>query len=149
MGTKTKLKRPPNLKGVWLDRGIAGLVIGLNWAGLTTYISCAGHRSAPPGKGWGRGFIGFMGYRDKEGIVKICELYGLTNIKIRYRIEHSQLYKEQIQDSEWHRGEATMVSFDPIGKPWSYADPFEDVYDPLDHCEYQLELFKGYVETYW
>jgi hypothetical protein len=72
-----------------------------------------------------------MGYRDKEGIVKICELYGLTNIKIRYRIEDRGLL---------YRGEATMVSFDPIGKPY-HADPFDDVHDQLDHCEYQVELF--------
>jgi len=129
MSTKTKFNIPPKSKfrGLRLDPGIVDLIIELNKAGFSTYISCAGHRSAGLGRGMLRGYISFEGYNDKEGIMKILEAYELRNIRIEHRMDASDYY----------RGEATLVSFDPIGIPKYSGD---DIIDQLDN-ERQLELF--------
>lgn len=118
--------------GLRLDHEIVDLLIELNKAGFSTYTSCAGHRSGGSGKGMIRGYIGFERCNDKEGIVKMLETYGLRNIRIQDQVEDSGLYK----------GEVTMVSFDPIGKPQSHADDFDDIFDPLDYKARQLELLR-------
>lgn len=134
MSTKTKYKIPPKSKfrGERLDPEIVELIIELNKAGFSTYMSCAGHRSVAPGKGMLRGFIGFKRCNDKEGILKILEAHGLRNIRI----------EDQIEDADpdfYYTGKATMVSFEPTGK--SRTDVFDGIYDQLDN-ERQLELFK-------
>jgi len=133
MSTKTKFNIPPKSKfrGLRLDPEIMELIIELNKAGFETYISCAGHRSAGPGKGMLRGFIGFKRCNDKEGITKMLEAYGLRNIRIQ----------DQWEDADpdfYYRGKATMVSFDPIGEPKLFNG--DDIIDQLDN-ERQLELF--------
>ena len=132
MSTKTKFRIPPRsrFRGLRLDPEIVELIIELNKAGFSTYMSCAGHRSMAPSKGMLRGFIGFKRCNDKEGIVKILEAYGLRNIRI----------EDQIEDADpdfYYRGKATVVSFDPIGEPRAGGD---DIIDQLDN-ERQLELF--------
>ena len=129
MSTKTKFKIPPKSKfrGLRLDPEIIELIIELNRAGFVTYGSCAGHPSYS-GKGMMRGYISFEGYNDKEGIMKILEAHGLRNIRIEYGMDDSDIY----------RGEATLVSFDAIGIPKYSGD---DIFDQLDYCERQLELF--------
>ena len=88
MSTETKLKLPPKSKfrGLRLDPEIVDLVIELNRAGFSTYGSCAGHPSYS-GKGMMKGYISFEGYNDKEGIMKILQSYGLTNIRIEHRVQ--------------------------------------------------------------
>jgi len=127
MSTETKLKLPPKSKfrGLRLDPEIVELIIDLNKAGFITYGSCAGHPSYS-GKGMMRGYIIFEGYKDKEGIMKILEAYGLRNIRIEYGLD----------DSDNYRGEATLVSFDAIGIPKYSGD---DIFDQLDN-ERQLLL---------
>ena len=129
MSTKTNFRIPPKSKfmGLRLDPEIVELIIELNKAGFSTYGSCAGHPSYS-GKGMMRGYISFEGYNDKEGIMKILEAYGLRNIRIEYGMD----------DSDNYRGEATLVSFDAIGIPKYSGD---DIFDQLDYCERQLELF--------
>ncbi len=34
-----------------------------------------------------KGYISFEGYNDKEGIMKILQSYGLTNIRIEHRVQ--------------------------------------------------------------
>ena len=132
MGTKTKSNIPPKskFKGLRLDPEVVELIIELNKAGFSTYMSCAGHRSAAPGKGMLRGFIGFKRCNGKEGIIKILEAYGLRNIRIEDQIEHAD-------PDLFYTGKATKVSFDPIGEPKWTGD---DITDWLDD-ERQLELF--------
>jgi len=130
MATKTKFNIPPKSKfrGLRLDPEIVDLIIELNKAGFSTYMSCAGHRSTGPGKGMLRGFIGFKRCNDKEGITKILEAPGLRNIRV----------EDQIEDSDDYKGKATLVSFDPIGEPRGFRD---NIIDQLDYRERQLELF--------
>lgn len=130
MSAKTNFRIPPKSKfrGLRLDPQIVELIIELNKAGFSTYISCAGHRSAGTGNGMLRGFIGFERCNGKKGIVKILEAYGLRNIRV----------EDQIEDCDDYRGRVTLVSFDPIGKPKSFRG--DDIIDQLDK-ERQLELF--------
>lgn len=132
MSTKTKFDIPPQsrFRGLRLDPEIVELIIELNKAGFSTYMSCAGHRSMALGKGVLRGFIGFERCNDKESIIKILEAYGLRNIRIEDQIEHAD-------PDFYYAGKATKVSFDPIGEPkWSG----DYIIDWLDD-ERQLELF--------
>lgn len=127
MSRKTNWRIPPQSKfrGLQLDREIVDLIIQLNRAGFVTYSSCAGHPSYS-GKGMMRGYISFEGYNDKEGIRKMLEAHGLRHIRIEHRLD----------DTNGYRGEATLVSFDAIGKPeWEG----EDIFDQLD-AERQLPL---------
>ena len=128
MSTKTT-NIPPKSKfgGLRLDPEIVELIIELNEAGFITYGSCAGHPSYS-GKGMMRGYIGFEGYNDKEGILKILEAYGLRNIKIEHRMD----------DSDGYRGKATLVSFDAVGIP---KHDYDGILDKLDY-ERQLPLFR-------
>ena len=129
MSTKTKFNIPPKsrFRGLRLDPEIVDLIIELNKAGFSTYMSCAGHRSTGPGKGMLRGFIGFKRCNDKEGITKILEAHGLRNIRV----------EDQMENCDDYKGKATMASFDPIGEPRTGG---EDIIDQLDN-ERQLELF--------
>jgi len=129
MSTKTKFRIPLNPKskfrGLLLDPEIVELIIELNNAGFITYGSCAGHPSFS-GKGMVRGYISFEGYNGKEGIMKILEAYGLSNIRIEHRMDATDGYS----------GEATLLSFDAIGIP---KGNYEDILDVLD-SERQLPL---------
>lgn len=130
--TAIELEMPPQSRfmGLRLDLEIVDLIIELNNAGFITYVSCAGHHSIEPGKGMFRGFIGFRWYADKDSLIKILSAYGLKNIRV----------EDQRVDCDDYKGKATLVSFDPIGKPEKRFGVMNEIIDQLDN-ERQLELF--------
>lgn len=92
-----------------IDSEIWDIVVDLNRKGFITYTSCAGHRSIVDPKRPNCGHIGLLREGDKEGLIWILQSHGLRDIKV----------EDIVEDNYWYKGEATMVTFDPIGKPIS------------------------------
>ena len=92
-----------------IDPEIWDILVDLNRRGFITYQSCAGHRSIAEPNRLNYGYIGFLRLDayEKEGLIWVLQSYGLKGIKV----------EDITEDNYWFQGEATMATFNSIGKP--------------------------------